>query len=110
MAAASLDPVSPRRHHRRTDEAAPLDPERARRGVDGVQEWSDGAWRVRGVPGGAAVKPYRCPGCLQEIRPGVPHVVAWPADGRGGETERRHWHSGCWRARDRRGPTGRMGP
>ncbi len=32
------------------------------------------------------------------------HVVAWPADGRGDLSDRRHWHSGCWRARDRRGP------
>jgi hypothetical protein len=97
--------VSPRRHHRRPDAPAPLDPERARRGVEAVQGWADGAWRVRGVPGGAAAKTYRCPGCEQEIRPGVPHVVAWPADGRGDEGDRRHWHTGCWRARDRRGPS-----
>ena len=48
------------------------------------------------------MKTYRCPGCDQEIRPGVPHLVAWPADGRGDLTDRRHWHTGCWRARDRR--------
>jgi hypothetical protein len=42
---------------------------------------------------------------MQEIRPGVAHVVAWPVDGRGDETDRRHWHTGCWRARDRRAPT-----
>ena len=73
-------------------------------GVDAVQEWSDGEWIVRGV-GGDAGKTYRCPGCDQEIRPGVAHLVAWPADGRGDETDRRHWHSGCWQARDRRAPT-----
>ncbi|SDY66363.1 hypothetical protein SAMN05444365_10337 [Micromonospora pattaloongensis] len=75
-----------------------------RHGVQGVQAWTDGEWMVRGIPGPAATKTYRCPGCDQEIRPGVPHVVAWPADGRGDLTDRRHWHSGCWRARDRRGP------
>jgi hypothetical protein len=77
------------------------------RGVKAVQVWSDGAWLVHAVPGSAAVKTYRCPGCEQEIRPGVPHVVSWPADGRGDATDRRHWHSGCWRARDRRGPAAR---
>ena len=104
--------MSPRRNRPtrsgrgRRDQAAaqPLDPERARRGVVGVQQWSDGEWLVRAVPADAAVKAYRCPGCDQEIRPGVPHVVAWPADGRGDVTDRRHWHSGCWRARDRRAP------
>ncbi|HEU5111657.1 MAG TPA: hypothetical protein VFT95_24220 [Micromonosporaceae bacterium] len=97
--------VSPRRHSRRRDDPAALDPDRVRRGVDAVQEWSDGEWRVRAIPGGAATKTYRCPGCDQEIRPGVPHLVAWPADGRGDLTDRRHWHKGCWRARDRRAPT-----
>ena len=41
---------------------------------------------------------------MQEIRPGIAHIVAWPADERGDESDRRHWHTGCWRARDRRGP------
>jgi hypothetical protein len=97
--------VSPRRHYRRPDAAADLDSDRVRRGVDAVQEWNDGEWRVRSIPGEAAGKTYRCPGCEQEIRPGVPHLVAWPADGRGDLTDRRHWHNGCWRARDRRAPT-----
>ncbi|GAA1030421.1 hypothetical protein GCM10009557_22310 [Virgisporangium ochraceum] len=94
--------MSPRRHHRR-DEVPPLDLERAQR-VESVQTWSDGDWLVRTVPGRAAAKVYRCPGCAQEIRPGVAHVVAWPADGRGDLTDRRHWHTPCWRARDRRRP------
>jgi hypothetical protein len=100
--------VSPRRHHRR-DDAVPLDLARLRRGAEAVQAWSDGEWLVRVIPGDAAGKMYRCPGCDQEIRAGVPHVVAWPADGRGDETDRRHWHRGCWRARDRRTPTRRFG-
>jgi hypothetical protein len=104
--------MSPRRNlprrggaARRGDGVPPLDDERARRGVEAVQTSSDGAWMVRGIPGGAAVKAYRCPGCDQEIRVGVPHVVVWPADGRGDLSDRRHWHTGCWRARDRRAPT-----
>jgi hypothetical protein len=93
--------VSPRRH-RRWDPAAPLDPERARQGVQRLQAWGDGEWLVRTIPGNAAAKTYRCPGCDHEIRPGTPHVVVWPAEGWGDETDRRHWHTGCWRARDRR--------
>ena len=101
--------MSPRRNHpRRRAEAGPppaLTDERVRKGVEGVQQWEDGEWRVRSIFGGAAAKTYRCPGCMQDIRPGVAHVVAWPIDGRGDESDRRHWHTGCWRARDRRAPT-----
>lgn len=72
-----------------------------------VETGSDGEWMVRTVPGAQATKLYRCPGCDQEIRPGVAHVVAWPAADRGSADDRRHWHNGCWRARERRGPTRR---
>ena len=51
--------------------AAPLGPER-------VEEWPDGDWVVRPVPGAAAGKAYRCPGCDQELYPGTAHVVVWP--------------------------------
>ncbi|HVV31248.1 MAG TPA: ATP/GTP-binding protein [Mycobacteriales bacterium] len=50
-------------------------------------------WEVRPVSGQAATKRYRCPGCDQEIPPGVPHVVAWAPDA---VEDRRHWHRGCW--------------
>ena len=103
--------MSPRRNHphRRRDDrrragAGGIDEPALRRGIESVQSWQDGDWLVRAIPGGAATKTYRCPGCLQEIRAGVAHVVAWPADGRGDLTDRRHWHTGCWRARDRRAP------
>ncbi len=101
--------VSPRRNHPRRRDAgvnppSDLTDERVRKGVEGVQQWQDGEWMVRSIFGGAAAKTYRCPGCMQEIRPGVAHIVAWPIDGRGDETDRRHWHTGCWKARDRRGP------
>jgi hypothetical protein len=49
---------------------------------------------------GASGKAYRCPGCDQELRPATPHVVAWLE---GKPDDRRHWHTACWSARDRRG-------
>ncbi len=39
-----------------------------------------------------ARKEYLCPGCNQEIRPGVGHVVVVPL---GGADLRRHWHRPC---------------
>jgi hypothetical protein len=71
-----------------------------------TQTWPDGDWVVRPIPGAGATKTYRCPGCDQEIWPGVPHVVVWPAQAPGPE-ERRHWHNSCWQRRPRRaGPPG----
>jgi hypothetical protein len=98
--------VSPRRNRpqRPSDPSGSFEDDRVRRGISGVQQYQDGEWMVRQIFGGAAVKTYRCPGCVQEIRPGVAHIVAWPADERGDASDRRHWHTGCWRARDRRGP------
>ncbi|MCX4091996.1 ATP/GTP-binding protein [Nocardia sp. alder85J] len=55
---------------------------------------------VRTVPGARAVKMYRCPGCDHEIPPGTAHIVAWAKYG--GEDDRRHWHTGCWRGRQTR--------
>jgi hypothetical protein len=42
----------------------------------------------------AGDKPYRCPGCDLEVRPGTWHLVVVPQDA---PDERRHWHEGCWR-------------
>jgi hypothetical protein len=95
------------RKNRRRDEEPPLDHDRARRGLEVVHSAADGSWSVRHIPVDAAIRTYRCPGCDQEIPPGVAHVVAWPADERGDVADRRHWHTACWRARDRRRPTGR---
>jgi len=82
-----------------------------------IEEAADGDWVVRSLTGSASTKPYRCPGCDQEIRPATPHVVSWPAyprdsdsgsgDGTRWDTDsaadrRRHWHTACWKARDRR--------
>jgi hypothetical protein len=60
-------------------------------------------WTVRSISGTAATKSYVCPGCHQDIPPGTPHVVAWPADEPEGTVERRHWHTGCWRRERRQG-------
>lgn len=66
----------------------------------------DGEWFVRPIAGGASGKAYRCPGCDHEVAAGQPHVVTWPADGPFSDAaaldERRHWHTPCWSARDRR--------
>ncbi|HEY3732930.1 MAG TPA: ATP/GTP-binding protein [Streptosporangiaceae bacterium] len=72
-------------------------------GPERTESWPDGEWVVRLVPGGPAGKPYRCPGCDQEIPTGMPHLVAWPALTPGVE-ERRHWHRVCWRRRLHRRP------
>ena len=77
-----------------------------------VEQAADGDWVVRQVTGAVSQRTYRCPGCDQEIRPGTPHVVTWPVYARDSDLDpwdtessldwRRHWHSVCWRTRDRR--------
>ena len=73
-----------------------------------IETWSGEEYVVRAVTGSAATRTYRCPGCHQSIRPATPHTVAWPvvptsfARDAEGLDERRHWHTPCWRARDRR--------
>jgi hypothetical protein len=98
--------VPRRRGRRRPAEPAPeLDVARAL-GNQRLEGHADGEWHVRQLSGSSSDKTYRCPGCNQEIRPGVPHVVAWPAEAIGafgGVTDRRHWHTACWGSRDRRG-------
>jgi hypothetical protein len=101
--------VSPRRSRPRGSE-----PAKARSGEDGgvpgwgleqTEDYRGEEWRVRPVAGDSG-KFYRCPGCDQEIPPGVGHLVAWPAfevGAVGGVDDRRHWHRACWNARERRG-------
>lgn len=63
--------------------------------------WNGEDWIVRHVTGtSAGNKAYRCPGCHQMISPDIPRVVAWPASD--GAEDRRHWHTSCWNARNRR--------
>jgi hypothetical protein len=95
-------PRRPRRGARRAGGAGSAGEEPAvRLGPPRIESWPDGDWVVRQVPGAAAGKMYRCPGCDQEIMPGVAHVVAWPEQA-GGAQERRHWHNSCWQRRPRR--------
>jgi hypothetical protein len=89
--------MSPRKHKRREEQGRP-DPGPVR------HEHIDGEFRVRHLTGESSTKMYRCPGCDHEIRPGVPHVVVWPLEEYGDETDRRHWHTSCWNARTRRKP------
>ena len=73
-----------------------------------VETFGGEEYVVRNVTGSGATRVYRCPGCHQNIPRATPHVVAWPvlpstfARDAEGLDERRHWHTGCWRARDRR--------
>jgi len=73
-----------------------------------VEHYRGEEYVVRRVTGSAATKPYRCPGCQQVVRPATPHTVAWPvlpstfSSTGTGLDERRHWHTGCWSARDTR--------
>jgi hypothetical protein len=95
--------VSPRRNRpQRAD--SPESPETSGvgggYGLERTEDWRGEDWVVRPVAGSAG-KHYRCPGCDQEIPPGVGHVVAWPQFG--GVDDRRHWHRACWTARERRG-------
>ena len=70
------------------------------------QSWRGVEYRVRAVSGSGQSEsaPYRCPGCDQLLPAGLAHLVAWPADDLDA-SDRRHWHTACWRARDRRTPT-----
>jgi hypothetical protein len=113
----TLTAVSPRKARRLPDEvrrrprggavrpdpaaASAQDPPAVGLGPQQIQAWPDGDWVVRQVPGAAATKTYRCPGCDQEILPAVAHVVVWPERAQGAEL-RRHWHNSCWRRRPRR--------
>ena len=94
----------PARHGAARKPAGAPGPERAGAGEQ-VQWWRGVEYRVRAVPGTAPAsgKPYRCPGCDQLLAPGLGHLVAWPADDLEA-ADRRHWHTACWAARDRRGP------
>ncbi|RSO22911.1 ATP/GTP-binding protein [Streptomyces sp. WAC 06725] len=92
--------MSPRRNRPRGGEKPADHLGAGRYGLERTEEWRGEDWVVRHLGGGGAAKHYRCPGCDQEIPPGVPHVVAWPREG--DVDDRRHWHKACWNARDRR--------
>ena len=47
---------------------------------------------------------YLCPGCNQDVAPGVGHLVVVPELA---PEDRRHWHHPCWEHRDAAGRPGR---
>ncbi|AGT05206.1 hypothetical protein cgp_1372 [Corynebacterium glutamicum MB001] len=62
--------------------------------------WTFGEpYLVRQIGSSAAKKFYICPGCNQNIPPGVAHIVAWPKEAGGRADDRRHWHKPCWERR-----------
>lgn len=60
--------------------------------------WKDlhGEVTVRRIQPYEALKTYLCPGCQQDIPPGMGHVVAVPSEA---PDLRRHWHHACWSRR-----------
>ncbi|MEN3315248.1 MAG: hypothetical protein V7605_1482 [Acidimicrobiaceae bacterium] len=62
---------------------------------------ADDGLEVRRIQPYQAAKAYACPGCNQEIAPGVGHVVVVPTDA---PDLRRHWHHPCWANRATRRP------
>jgi hypothetical protein len=86
--------VSPRRNRPRGGPQTPSPRyEGEDHGLENRETWQGEEWVVRRISGAAATKHYRCPGCDQEIPPGVAHVVAWAEYGT--VDDRRHWHRAC---------------
>ena len=71
------------------------------RGFERTESGRDGTWKVRRVA--SPDKVYTCPGCHQQIPAEVTHIVAYREDhifgAEAGLSERRHWHTHCWRSR-----------
>jgi hypothetical protein len=83
--------VSPRRNLPRNRRKPPEEEERGF-SLD-LEASAPPGWQARAIAPARAVKEYRCPGCNQQIRLGVAHVVAWKESD---EEGRRHWHTPCW--------------
>jgi hypothetical protein len=97
----------PRQNRRRIDE--PTSSVRPRVNVgERTDSWRGEDYVVRSLTGSRAGQPYRCPGCDQEVAARQPHIVAWPAYDVEAN-DRRHWHTTCWAARDRRAPNVQRG-
>lgn len=67
-------------------------------------EFEGRALAARHVRGNDSGRSYLCPGCQQDVSAATPHTVAWPTSSMHGVENRRHWHTACWNARDRRRP------
>ena len=94
--------MAARRPKRRTQPYVPLDVDRLMHGAGRVEQRAGAEWHVQPIAARNATKAYVCPGCGGSVQPGVAHVVVWRADSIFGDRaieDRRHWHTGCWRAR-----------
>ena len=98
------------RSNRRRPDPEPRAPLGA--GVDRTVSGPDGEWVVRELRGTTSTKSYTCPGCHQDIPPGLPHLVVWPSRGTlspgDGASARPPWPRASFAARERRG--GRSAP
>ncbi|WP_131103750.1 hypothetical protein [Ornithinimicrobium sufpigmenti] len=97
----------PRRHGRPRKGAAGggLPPAVQRGGVDEVR-YAGQLWSVRQVRPNDSGRRYLCPGCQQDVSAGTAHTVVWPSESMLEVENRRHWHTVCWSARERRRPGG----
>ena len=82
-----------------------LPPSLQRGGVTEVR-YAGQLWAVRQVRPNDSGRGYLCPGCQQEVSAGTAHSVVWPAESMRELENRRHWHTACWSARERRRPGG----
>ncbi|YAL84152.1 hypothetical protein ACMYYO_04890 [Dermacoccaceae bacterium W4C1] len=95
----------PRRNRNRRD-VPRGDVGRSLGGTTWTETYAGSSYQVRSLRGNAEGRTYVCPGCQATLSSGMAHVVVWPVDGLGDVTDRRHWHTPCWKARDRRPPQG----
>lgn len=93
--------MAARRPKRRAQPYVPLDVDRLMQGAARVERRAGAEWHVQPMAPRSAVKDYVCPGCGGTVVQGTAHVVVWRADSIFGDRaieDRRHWHTGCWRA------------
>ncbi|MFK5633222.1 MULTISPECIES: hypothetical protein [unclassified Ornithinimicrobium] len=81
-------------------------PPAAREPVVTETRYAGQVWGVRTVRPNDSGRVYRCPGCQGEVGADVAHTVAWPVESMQQVDNRRHWHTVCWSARERRRPGG----
>lgn len=96
-------PRSNRPRRSRSRPPAPTGPPRV---VVEEVDYAGVRWAVRRVRGGEPDRSYRCPGCQHDVPGSAAHVVVWPREAMRGLENRRHWHTACWSARERRRPGG----
>lgn len=94
------------RRNRRPSSQQPRDLSRLLDVGERTESWGGLRFTVRAVRANANGKSYTCPGCQGTVRSAQAHTVAWPAEGLADLSDRRHWHTPCWQARERRPPRG----